>query len=153
MCVCVSVCLSVHLCVCLFLSACLCVYLCGYVGVVCVGVCMCVCVVCVFVCVCVSLCICVSVCLCLLCLCVCVTNVYVYSNNSQPLAIFLPLFTIWPSKSNLLGQIYCTFPMEKPLIIYSNIPAFKEWLTSSDTQCTCHSIQCVYFTVVIIYCS
>ena len=48
-------------------------------------------------------------------------------NSSQPLAIFWPIFPIWPSKSNLLGQIYCTFPMGKPLIVYSNVLAFKEW--------------------------
>ena len=39
-------------------------------------------------------------------------------NSSRPLAIFRPIFSIWPSKSNLLGQIYCTFPMGKPLIVY-----------------------------------
>ena len=37
---------------------------------------------------------------------------------------------IRPSKSTLLGHLYCTFPMEKPLIIYSNVPAFKEWPTN-----------------------
>ena len=51
-------------------------------------------------------------------------------NNSQLLTIFQPIFTIWLSKSNLLGQIYCTFPMGKPLIVYSNAPAFKEWPTN-----------------------
>ena len=50
-------------------------------------------------------------------------------NSSQPLAIFWPN-SIWPSKSYLLGHIYCTFPMEKPLIVYSNVPAFKEWPTN-----------------------
>ena len=39
-------------------------------------------------------------------------------------------FIIWQSKSNLLGHIYCTFPMDKPLIVYSNVPAFKEWPTN-----------------------
>ena len=60
------------------------------------------------------------------------TNIH-YSrawNNSQPLAIFQPIFTIWPSKSNLLGQIYCTIPMGKPLIVYRNVPAIKEWPTN-----------------------
>ena len=36
-------------------------------------------------------------------------------NNSQPLAIF---HEIWLSKSNLLGQIYLTFSIEKPIIVY-----------------------------------
>ena len=34
------------------------------------------------------------------------------------------------AKSDLLGQIYCTFPMGKPLTIYCNVSAFKEWLTN-----------------------
>ena len=51
-------------------------------------------------------------------------------NSSRPLAIFRPICPIWPSKSDLLGHIYCTFPMEKPLIIYCNVPAFKEWPTN-----------------------
>ena len=32
---------------------------------------------------------------------------------SWPLAIFRPIFPIWPSKSNLLDQIYCTFLIGK----------------------------------------
>ena len=44
--------------------------------------------------------------------------------------IFRPIFPIWLSKSNLLGQIHCTFLMEKPLIVYYNVPAYKEWLTN-----------------------
>ena len=48
-------------------------------------------------------------------------------NSSRPLTIFRPIFPIWPSKSNFLGHMYCTFPMEKPLIVYNNVPAFKEW--------------------------
>ena len=32
----------------------------------------------------------------------------------------------WPSKSNVLGQSYCTFPIGKSLVVYSNAPAFKE---------------------------
>ena len=51
-------------------------------------------------------------------------------NSSQPLAIFRPIIPIWPSKSNLLGHIYCIFPMGTPLIVYSNVPAFKEWPTN-----------------------
>ena len=47
-------------------------------------------------------------------------------NSSWPLAIFWPIFPIWLNKSTLLGQIYCTFPMRKPLIVYCNVPAFKE---------------------------
>ena len=46
-----------------------------------------------------------------------------------PFSIFQPIFTIWPSKFNLLSQIYCTFSMGKPLIVYSNVPAFKKWST------------------------
>ena len=49
-------------------------------------------------------------------------------NNSQPLAIFRPICPIWPSKSNLLGQIYCTFPMGNHC--YYNVPAFKVWPTN-----------------------
>ena len=44
-------------------------------------------------------------------------------NNSRPLAIFRPICPIWPSKSNLLGQIYCTFPMVNHW--ESNVPALK----------------------------
>ena len=51
-------------------------------------------------------------------------------NSSRPLAIFRTIFPIWPSKSNLVGHIYCIFPMEKPLIVFSNVPAFKEWPTN-----------------------
>ena len=47
-------------------------------------------------------------------------------NTSCPLAIFRPILPIWPDKSNLLGQIYCTFPMEKPLIVHSNVPALRK---------------------------
>ena len=46
-------------------------------------------------------------------------------NKSQPLAIFQPIFTIWPSKSNLLCQIYSAFPIGKPLTVYRNVPAFN----------------------------
>ena len=55
-------------------------------------------------------------------------------NIRQPLAlaIFQPVFPIRPSKSSLLGQIYCTFPMRKPLIVNSNIPAFEEWPTNFE---------------------
>ena len=35
-------------------------------------------------------------------------------NSSQPLAISCPICPIWLSKSNLLGHIYFTFPMEWP---------------------------------------
>ena len=41
------------------------------------------------------------------------------------MAIFWPIFPIWPSKSDLLGQIYCTFPMGKLLIVYCNVPALR----------------------------
>ena len=62
------------------------------------------------------------------------TSVFLFTepeiHSSRPLAIFQSIFTIWPSKSNLLGQIYCTFPMGKPLIVYRNVPAFKEWPTN-----------------------
>ena len=30
----------------------------------------------------------------------------------------------------MLGHVYCTFPMGKPLIIYCNALAFKEWPTN-----------------------
>ena len=39
-------------------------------------------------------------------------------NNSRPSAIFRPFLGIWLSKSNLLGQIYYTFSMGKPIIVY-----------------------------------
>ena len=51
-------------------------------------------------------------------------------NSSWPLAIFRPICPIWLSKSDLLRQMYCTFPMGKRLIIYFSVPAFKEWLTN-----------------------
>ena len=45
-------------------------------------------------------------------------------NNSQPYCIghFQPILPFWPSKVSLLGQIYCTFPMEKPLVVCNNVP-------------------------------
>ena len=51
-------------------------------------------------------------------------------NNSRPLAIFRLIFTIRPSKSNLIGHIYCTLPMGKPLLVYTNVTAFKKWPTN-----------------------
>ena len=63
-----------------------------------------------------------------------VTNIHTFTarawNSSQPLAIFRPIFPVWPSKSNLLGQFYCTFPIGKPLIVYCNVPAFQQWPTN-----------------------
>ena len=53
------------------------------------------------------------------------TYIHTELEISRPLAIFWPIFPIWPSKSNLLGQIYCTFPMGKPLIAYCNVPALR----------------------------
>ena len=43
-------------------------------------------------------------------------------NNSRPSAIFRSFSGIWPSKSNLLGQIYYTFSMGNPVIVYKNVP-------------------------------
>ena len=48
-------------------------------------------------------------------------------NSIRPLAIFWPIFL---SKSNLLGQFYYIFPMGKPLKVYCNVPAVKEWPTN-----------------------
>ena len=58
------------------------------------------------------------------------TNTHRAWNTSQPLAIFWPICSIWLNKSDLLGHIYCTFPKGKPLIIYCNVPAFKEQPTN-----------------------
>ena len=64
-------------------------------------------------------------------------------NSGRPLAIFRPICPIWPSKSSLLGQIYCTIPMGKPLIVYCNIPAFKECLTNFKLLCWCaYGVYC-----------
>ena len=60
-------------------------------------------------------------------------------NNSQPLAIFILIFLIWLSISNLLGQIYCAFPMAMPLIVYCNVPALRN----------CRPISNCYFKVCI----
>jgi len=34
------------------------------------------------------------------------------------------------TKSNLAGQIYCTFPMSKPIIVNNNVTTYKKWLTN-----------------------
>ena len=62
--------------------------------------------------------------------CTVITTELEIAVGRRPLAIFRPICPIWLRKSDLLGQIYCTFPMENPLIVYSNVPAFKEWLTN-----------------------
>ena len=49
-------------------------------------------------------------------------------NSSRLLAIFWLICPIWPGKSNLLGQIYCTFPMGNQRV-HCNVPALKEWPT------------------------
>ena len=58
-------------------------------------------------------------------------------NSSWPLAIFWPIFPIWLIKFNLLGQIYCTFPMGKPLTVYCKVPAFKEWPSNCYFKLVC----------------
>ena len=42
-----------------------------------------------------------------------------------------PFSGFWLSKSNLLGQIYYTFSIGKPIIVYKNVPTFSEWPTIS----------------------
>ena len=53
----------------------------------------------------------------------------------------------------LLGQIYCTFPMEKPLIVYSNVPAFKEWSTNFKLFQVLHVIMvtCIYSSLYMYF--
>ena len=36
----------------------------------------------------------------------------------------------WVNPFSLLDQIYCTFLMGKPLLVYSNVTACKKWLTN-----------------------
>ena len=31
------------------------------------------------------------------------------------------------ANSNLVGQIYCTFPMGKPMILCNDVPSFNDW--------------------------
>ena len=75
-------------------------------------------------------------------------NAYYYArawNNSRPSAIFRPFSGIWLSKSNLLGQIYYAFSMEKSIIVYKMFlllvngrpisnPYFKLCTTLSSTS-------------------
>ena len=42
--------------------------------------------------------------------------------------IFRPTLAYNRAKSNLVGQIYCTFPMRKPMIFYNNVPTLNDQL-------------------------
>ena len=46
-------------------------------------------------------------------------------NNGLSQAIFRPTSTYDRANSNLVGQIYCTFTMGKPMIVCNNVPALK----------------------------
>ena len=39
---------------------------------------------------------------------------------------FLPIPAYGRVQSNLVGQIYCTFPIGKPMIVYNNVPTVNE---------------------------
>ena len=47
-------------------------------------------------------------------------------NNGLSQVIFQPTLVYDQAKSNLVGQIYCTFPMGKSMIIYNNAPILNE---------------------------
>ena len=116
----------------------------------CVCVCVfCVCVFCVCVCVlCVCLCVfCMCVFMCILCMCVCIVYEFfdvkhtlvsenICSRLKSCIVDFselkimvchrLPTLAYYRAMSNLVGQIYCTFPMGKPMILCDNAPALSK---------------------------
>ena len=50
-----------------------------------------------------------------------------FLNNSWP---FSNPFQDLAEQNQFAGQIYCTFPMGKPMIDYKNVPTTNEWLTN-----------------------
>ena len=56
-------------------------------------------------------------------------HIYRAWNSSRPLGIFQPISGFGWTKSDMLGQVCCTFPMGKPFIVYDNVPTFNEWPT------------------------
>ena len=47
-------------------------------------------------------------------------------NNGPSQVIFQPTLAYDRTNSNLVGQIYCTFPMGKPMIVYNNVPTLNK---------------------------
>ena len=47
-------------------------------------------------------------------------------NNDLSQVIFPPISAYDRAKSNLVGQIYCAFPMGKPMIVCNNVPILNE---------------------------
>ena len=47
-------------------------------------------------------------------------------NNGPSQVIFQPTSAYDRANSNLVGQIYCTFPMGKPMIVYNNVPTLNK---------------------------
>ena len=52
---------------------------------------------------------------------------YTHSQNDDlPLVTFLLISVYGQAKTDLIGQIYCTFPLEKPMIVCNIIPTINE---------------------------
>jgi len=52
---------------------------------------------------------------------------------SQPLAIFWPVLALGQAKFDSIGQLYCTFLMRKPMIVYNNnVSTFNKWPMNSN---------------------
>ena len=51
-------------------------------------------------------------------------------NSGLSQVIFRPTLAYDRAKSNLVGQIYCTFPMGKPMIVYNNVTILNKWPTN-----------------------
>ena len=47
-------------------------------------------------------------------------------NNDMSQVIFLPTLAYDQANSNLVGQIYCTFPMGKPMILCNIDPTLNK---------------------------
>ena len=47
-------------------------------------------------------------------------------NSGLSHVIFQPTSAYDQAKSNLVGQIYCTFPMGKPLIVNNEVPILNK---------------------------
>ena len=75
---------------------------------------------------------------------------YTVWNNSQPSAIFRGT---WPSKFNLLGQIYYTFSMGNPIIVYKNVPTLVNGQPISNPYFKpCHKgLQKCFYACGLLY--
>ena len=59
----------------------------------------------------------------------------------------------FPAKPNLIGQIYCTFPMGKPMIVYNNVPT-RLLMDNGQPLCNpylCKGTMCRYGSCAITH--